>query len=369
MAIIKSSNSIELLLNEEPTGVLDFDITNFTLQPIGEQPTDVTFARATKTITLTFASALEANTIYQLRIESLEDCIGNSRTGINTELVSTSPAVMGDLLINELLFNPKDDGVDFIEIYNASKKYIDLSTLSVARYTDERENEVDLSLNKEILFPSQYAAICIDSNAIKTAYEAARNLIQLASLTPMSNDNGTVLLLDQYETVLDSVSYNEDQHFALLSDVNGVSLERINFEGNTHDPSNWHSASASVGFATPGYKNSQFVDISDVAGKINLQRKTFSPDADGYEDLLIINYDLNTNGNVLNGYIYDLAGKLIYQPINNETLSSSGFVSWDGIIENGTKIPIGNYIILLEAFNLNGKTSRKKLAFSVLGNF
>ncbi|MFB1013808.1 MAG: gliding motility-associated C-terminal domain-containing protein, partial [Bacteroidia bacterium] len=130
-----------------------------------------------------------------------------------------------------------------------------------------------------------------------------------------------------------------------------------------------HSASASVGFATPGYENSQFVDVSAVEGKIHLQRNTFSPDADGYEDLLIISYDLNTNGTVLNGYVYDLAGRLIYQPVNNKTLSSSGFVSWDGIIENGTKIPVGNYIILLEAFNLDGKTSRKKLAFSVLGNF
>tara|TARA_B110000902_G_scaffold67923_1_gene80588 strand:- start:928 stop:3480 length:2553 start_codon:yes stop_codon:yes gene_type:complete len=368
-AIIIGSNNIELLLNEEPTGTFDFDITNFTLEPSSEQPTNVIFTQAINTITLTFASTLEVNTIYQLRIASLEDCVGNSRTDINTELVSTSPAVMGDLLINELLFNPKEDGVDFIEIYNASKKYIDLSTLSVARYTDEREIEVDVSPNKEILYPREYVAICIDSNAIKTAYKAARNLVQLKSLPPMSNDDGTILLLDYSGSVLDSVRYSEDQHFALLSDVNGVSLERINFEGKSYDPSKWHSASASVGFATPGYENSQFVDVSAVEGKIHLQRNTFSPDADGYEDLLIISYDLNTNGTVLNGYVYDLAGRLIYQPVNNKTLSSSGFVSWDGIIENGTKIPVGNYIILLEAFNLDGKTSRKKLAFSVLGNF
>lgn len=368
-AVIIGSNNIELLLNEEPTESSNLDITNFTLQPSGEQPTNVVFTQAIKTITLTFASTLEANTIYQLRIASLEDCVGNSRTDINTELVSTSPAIMGDLLINELLFNPKEDGVDFIEIYNASEKYIDLSTLVVARYTDQRENEVDVSPNKEILYPREYVAICVDSNAIKTAYKAARNLIQLKSLPPMSNDDGTILLLDYSGSVLDSVRYSEDQHFALLSDVNGVSLERINFEGKSYDPSKWHSASASVGFATPGYKNSQFVDVSGVEGKIHLQRNTFSPDADGYEDLLIISYNLNTNGTVLNGYVYDLAGRLIYQPVNNKTLSSSGFVSWDGIIENGTKIPVGNYIILLEAFNLDGETSHKKLAFSVLGNF
>ncbi len=368
-AIIIGSNSIELLLTEEPIGTLDFDMTNFTLYPSGEQPTNVQFTTATNTITLTFANALKTNTVYQLSIAGLEDCLGNSRRGIKTDLVSTTPAVVGDLILNELLFNPKNEGVDFIEIYNTSNKYIDLNTVNIARYTDQRENEVRVSPKRQILYPNEYAAICIDSIQIKTAYKDARHIIQIESLPPMSNDNGTVLLLDHSGMALDSVSYNEDQHFALLSDVNGVSLERINFGGISHDPSNWRSASASVDFATPGYKNSQFIDVSAVEGTLNLHRKTFSPDADGYEDLLIIRYDLNTNGNVLNGYVYDLAGRLIYHPINNKTIGSNGFVSWDGIIENGTKIPLGNYIILLEIFNLNGETSRKKYAFSVLGNF
>lgn len=368
-AIITGTNSVELLLNEQPTGTNDLLITNFTLEPSGEQPTEVSFSEATNTISLTFNSTLLANTIYQLRIANLEDCIGNTRSDITTELVSTSPAQAGDLLINELLFNPKDDGVDFIEIYNVSDKYIDLSTLSLARYTDERENEVSLSANKQILYPQEYIAVSIDSNRLKTDYNAARNLIQSESLPPMNNDEGILLLLDNTGTLLDSVPYSEDQHFTLLSDVNGVSLERINFTGLSYDPSNWHSASTSVGYATPGYQNSQFVDVTASTSTLELQSKTFSPDADGYEDLLIVSYNFNTNGNVLNGYVYDLSGRLIYQAINNEVLSTSGSVNWDGIIDNGTKIPVGNYILLLESFSLNDETTRKKLAFSVLGHF
>jgi hypothetical protein len=67
--------------------------------------------------------------------------------------------------------------------------------------------------------------------------------------------------------------------------------------------------------------------------------------------------------------VYDLGGRLTHHAINNETLSTSGTIAWDGVLGNGTKIAVGNYILLVETFNLNGKTERKKFAFSVLGQF
>src|SRR5690606_33646247 len=38
----------------------------------------------------------------------------------------------GDILINEVLSNPKPGGIDFLEIYNYSNKTIDLSEVSIA---------------------------------------------------------------------------------------------------------------------------------------------------------------------------------------------------------------------------------------------
>ena len=34
------------------------------------------------------------------------------------------PVVSGDILINEVLFNAREDGVEFVEIYNASQKVV-----------------------------------------------------------------------------------------------------------------------------------------------------------------------------------------------------------------------------------------------------
>jgi len=55
-----------------------------------------------------------------------------------------------------------------------------------------------------------------------------------------------------------------------------------------------------------------------------------------------------------------------------ETFADSDLTTlptWDGVLENGTKIPVGNYILLLKTFDLEGKVSRTKMAFSVTFNF
>ena len=184
----------------------------------------------------------------------------------------------------------------------------------------------------------------------------------------MNNTSGD-LSLYQSDLLLDSVSYHEDQHFQLLSDYDGVSLERITFEGNGYDPNNWHSASSVEGYATPGYQNSQYTNTLKTRDQFGLNSSIISPDGDGFEDFLILNYDMNELGYVLNGYIYNLAGFQVHHPFNNVLLSSDGNLKWDGLDSNGVKLPIGNYILLIEAFNETGEIIKKKIAFGITGIF
>ena len=55
----------------------------------------------------------------------------------------------GELLINEVLFNPIGDGVDFIEIYNASDSIVDLSMCTLG--------------NKKQIYPIPYYVLPPDS--------------------------------------------------------------------------------------------------------------------------------------------------------------------------------------------------------------
>ena len=84
---------------------------------------------------------------------------------------------------------------------------------------------------------------------------------------------------------------------------------------------------------------------------------------------MAIQYELDAAGTIANGYVYDLSGSLIQHIINNAYLAPSGTLTWDGVLDNGSKILIGNYILLLQTIDLEGKSVKKKLAFSVAGRF
>jgi hypothetical protein len=366
-ALITTSNEITVTLDENIHPGLAVNINNFTILETSVNPTSVSQNEIDHILILTFASDFEANTKYTLQIGNLSDCKGNEQNWVDTEIVTTESPIVGDILINELLFNPKADGVDFIELYNKSEKYIDLSFVLLARF-DKGERKDFRVANNRILYPAQYIAISTDSNTLKEQFKTG-SLGEVSSIPPMSNSEGIILLFDSDTLLLDSVSYSEDQHFALLSSTDGVSLERISFI-NGYNPNNWNSASTSVGFATPGYKNSQYLDLEIRSNqKFSLDSRSFSPDGDGYEDVLTLKYNTAANGTTLNGYIYDLSGKLVHQAFNNEMLGNNGIITWDGIKQNGTKTPIGNYILLIESFNFDGKVERKKIAFSIIGRF
>lgn len=364
-----NTQALRITLSENLKESLANDLANFELVESSENPVIISTNSTEKTVTLTFASPFELNTIYHLLIKELADCKGNTVQNALVTVITTTAAQEGDILLNELLFNPKEDGIDFIELYNNSDKYLRLSDLILARYDkDERKDEKPMTYLNYIIHPHRFLALTTDTSTLKSHY-TTQDILQVASLPPMNNDAGIVLLLDQNGIILDSVPYTETQHFELLSDVNGVSLERTHFTGKSYNPMNWHSASTSSGYATPGFQNSQFLDLSQQNNSYALVSKTFSPDGDGYEDILALNYKNEKNGYTANGYVFDLAGTYIHQLVNMEILGNAGLLSWNGILSNGTKIPVGNYVLLLETFDLSGKVDKKKLAFSVVGLF
>ena len=367
-AMITNTNEITLTLTENPVGAAVSDVTNYTLSG-GINPNNIALNTIANTIMLAFSDPLEQKTEYTLTISELSDCKGNIRLDIGVNLVISEPAGAQDILLNEVLFNPKDDGVDFVEIYNNSEKYITLNELSL-RYVSSsgtvstRQITVD-----QIIYPNAYIALTSDTAKLQSQYPKTKNLRELERFISISNDGGSIAIFDMLGNTIDSIKFSEDQHFSLLKSVDGVSLERVSFTSSSTSTRNWQSASASVGYATPGYQNSQYIDLSPSTSDYSLVSTSVSPDNDGYEDLLTLSYTTQEPETVLNGYVYNLAGKLVHHPFNNETLGSTGVISWDGVTDNGTKAPIGNYILLLESFTLDGKVTKKKLAFSVVGRF
>ncbi len=180
-------------------------------------------------------------------------------------------------------------------------------------------------------------------------------VINLSSLPSLPDDKGTVVLLNAQGIIIDEVNYSEKWHFQLITNNDGVALERIDPSSETQNEQNWHSAASTAGYGTPGYQNSQYKQANNGAAKIEITPKIFSPDNDGFNDVATINYNSEQSGYVGNVIIFDAGGRQVRHLVKNAVLAIKGFWTWDGLGENGKKLPIGNYIIYTEVFNLEGK--------------
>jgi hypothetical protein len=154
--------------------------------------------------------------------------------------------------------------------------------------------------------------------------------------------------------VTDEVSYKDDWHFKLINDPEGVSLERLDSRASSQSPDNWHSASSTAGYGTPGYKNSQSQVAGEAVARLTITPKIFSPDNDGRDDIALLHYKMEEAGYVANVTIFNVSGRAVRLLVRNGLLGLEGFWNWDGLDDRGNPLPVGIYIVLTELFNLRG---------------
>lgn len=304
-------------------------------------------------MTLEFDELILDGVFYEFTLQNFADCSGNSNDFTGDFLLPQTPQ-QGDLIINEILFNPLTGGSDFVEIYNRSTRYIDLKDWVLANHqNDTIANHKFIEVNYT-LAPDDYVVVTRDTVFQLQNYPMAvpGKFIQTSSLPNYNNDSSTVYLIYN-DTVMDKVSYQEDWHFSLLQSKKGVSLERFAADQPSDQSSSWHSASETVGFATPGGRNSQAMTIANEGGTLSLSSNTFSPDGDGFEDVLLLTYEVNSPDLLGSITVYDDKGRKIKTLLNRELLGGAGNVKWEGTKEDGTKASIGPYIIIFDIFDLN----------------
>jgi hypothetical protein len=313
---------------------------------------------------------LGKGTRYTVTATNIRDCSGNT---IDQEHNTATFALPGkadslDVIINEILFNPTPTGVDFVEVVNISDKFFNLKNWSLASFEDDGTiKSTKVITDQDIMLePGAYKVFTEDGNILKSEYIQAReeNFLQ-TSIPPMNDDAGTIILLNPDGNAIDSVSYTDQQHSPLLKDTEGVSLERIEATLPSGDVQNWRSAASSVGFATPGYRNSNTTDAQYTDDNITVDPEIFIP-IYGTPAFTQIRYRFDQGGYTANARIYDAQGHLIKELARNESLSTEGFLRWDGDRDNGLKARVGQYMLWLEIFNPQGtlKTYRKRIVIT-----
>ena len=303
--------------------------------------------------------------VGRLTIAGITDVVGNSLAQTTVELTLAVTPELGDIVLNEILYDPLPGrDADFVEIINVSDKFLSLDSVFFAR-ANSTATDVKIETGTR-MDPNQILAFTDDQEEIRDIYlpPSEANIIEL-NITNYVNDEGNVSvysILDGQRILLDSFDYTDDFHSPILTSDSreGISLERISTVSETNDGNNWFSASTSVNNGTPGYENSQ--RSSPITGDemVALENKVFSPDADGFQDLAVLQYSLDKNGFIGNVTVFDDHGRRETQIAQNQLLGTEGNFIWEGALDDGTPAPIGMYILQYELFHPDGDIVRGK---------
>ncbi len=334
------------------------------------------------TLLLSLGQPMQPSQVYRLKISSsATDCSGNSFSSKN-ELpfaLAEFPEV-NDLIINELLFNPATGGADFVELFNRSKKAIDLAGLFVANISAAGA-EVKKCTVERLVLPGEFAVLTTDTAFVRSNFWVKNPAwLHQNQLPKFEDDEGNIQIYRETGPtdvlIIDDFNYSKDFHHALLADYEkeNRSLERLDPSGPTNDPANWQTAAspASLGSDKPGHgtptaTNSQSKSVQLVENEwVVLSNSRLSPDGDGYEDFVLIDLNLPKAGYTGHIEIFNEVGNHVKTVVGQQVSGVNPRFRWDGDTDDGTAVPVGIYIVQADFLHPDGPNKKKNLTLAVV---
>ena len=360
-------NASQLLLRfNEPIDSSYLD-QHVQIQPAGN-PFNWHFVNNNQTVLLVLNAHLQQQVNYELRINQLPDCVGNLHVTTLLPFALPEKIDSGNLCINEVLFDPVTGASDFIEIYNNSSKYLDLKSVYIglkSSQEDQYQSICSIAPNGYLMSPLDYVAISqLDQSTYFNEVNFSKQI--LVNLPNLSNDGGWLELLATDQTILDAMPFNQKMHFQLLPTFEGVSLERLSSKLSGKLPENWHSASAQQHFGTPTRVNSMQMDHLINSNQLSVLPEVFSPDNDGFQDVVQIAYLFNHLENFSTLTIYNRYGLPVKDFANAYWGGNQGKWIWDGLDNDNNSLPEGFYVVKLTIFMPDGTvdTLRKSIVLT-----
>jgi hypothetical protein len=304
---------------------------------------------------------------YELTVKSkICDCAGNQLSNdIKIKIALPVSPDSFDVVINELLFNPFPYGSEFIELYNRSEKVIDAGSI-IAATIDTNENKVKdfayLADKGYLMFPGDYIVLteCITDLEKFCSISNRTNILNGTNFPNLDDRKGIVALMDKSYRVIDEFKYSDDMQYSQLSNSEGVSLERLNPDWQTQSGSNWHSAAQTAGYATPGYKNSQYTTTQVQDQVVSIIPEIFTPDNDGLDDVISVKIMPDYTGTCAVINIFGSSGILLRHLVKKQYLGTENIFTWDGTSDEGRLQASGIYIVHIMLISEKGDTREYK---------
>ena len=368
---VLSDTSIEVVFNQKMMASSLTNTDSYTIVEFNAHPYLATPSQDNKkSVTLVFQQQFLDNGFYKVLIRNLHNCKGVPvLDGCSHAFGLPGNAVGGDVVINEILFDPISPAADYVEIYNKSDKALNISDFKLGMIKESFPNPPDTTIktitseNRQIM-PQQYILLTTTPEEIGRQYDCEpRNFIGMSGF-PSYPNSGAAAVLYFRDTIIDVMRYSENSHYPLLTVTKGVSLERVSPDISSLDPDNWHSAAAPL-YGTPGYRNSVFVEDQENSATVEMIPPVFSPDGDGFDDVTTVNlsdFDVGYTAKII---VFDSQGRFVRDLVNCQNIANQARFVWNGLDDNGRVVPAGIYVVFVEVFDIQGNIKRFKKAVVV----
>jgi hypothetical protein len=261
-------------------------------------------------------------------------------------LAQNISSVQSALVINEIQYRPSTGRSEWVEFFCGGIYPVEVTGWQFSDATGLVNEANRWTFPNLWIQPDNFLILAMDSTIFLESLPESVAVFVWGTGAAHLNDTGDSLVIwDSSGHRIDQVNYDPDWG----SDEYGVSLERISPTSASNEPLNW-AASVDPSGSTPGRANSQLY-IPTTAGTniLTIEPNPFSPDGDGFEDVAFIRYHLKHPNSRLDLKVFDVRGRKVRWLANNELVGQEGEVLWNGKDDHGRELPIGIYVLYLEA--------------------
>ncbi|MFH1213024.1 MAG: CotH kinase family protein [Candidatus Neomarinimicrobiota bacterium] len=182
--------------------------------------------------------------------------VGN--TSSITATFSPDTSLVKDIVINEINYNSADDfdSGDWIELYNRSDHSVDISGWY---FSDSDDNHKFIFATGTVVEPDSYLVLVENDSAFFACFPNVENYVGETGFG-LSSSGEYLRLVDNWEQIVDSLTYDNNSPWPVEADGSGVTLELFDAGSDNSKAENWR---VSIGHGTPGMLNSILVSLEE----------------------------------------------------------------------------------------------------------
>lgn len=177
--------------------------SDFILNPGSVNPSSFSL-ESSKLVRISFSNPISGGE-NKVTLSGIEDAAGDTALADTTiSFFTFDNFELGDVVINEFLKDPPGGLVEYVELKNASSKYLNLSDWEIG----DNNSLTTISEPELVLYPDSFLVFTTDTSALRSVF--TEGIFVEISLPAFNNTTDQVRVFDKNRASVDSLQYEPD---------------------------------------------------------------------------------------------------------------------------------------------------------------